>query len=152
MQFVYTRLVEPLFQAIEETSKSDLPAPRKLRTILHSARDSAIKHRGLIQFFSGKDQFSELRRDARPRFLRSLAAIFEQGIREGFFRPHNPAHASRMFLGCLSELFELQGEGASNEEVNEFVDLLIDAAFGEFSLPAEKNANSGEAVPPSSNP
>lgn len=153
MQFVYTRIVEPFFQAIEETAKADLPAPEKLRAILLKARDSAIENRSLIQFLAGEDHDRyQLQKATRPRFHRVFEAVFEQGIREGTFRPHNPAHSSRLFQGCLSELFELQGDKASNQEVNEFVDLLIDATLGEFSLLPKKTARSGEATPPPSNP
>jgi AcrR family transcriptional regulator len=148
MQSVYTRLVEPFFQAIEETSNADLPAPEKVKTILLTARDSAIKNRGLLQFLAGENHDrSQLRRDTRPRFHRVLKAVFEQGIREGSFRSHNPAHSSRMFQGCLSELFELQGDKASNQEVNEFADLMIDAILGEFSSSAKESARPGEATP-----
>jgi AcrR family transcriptional regulator len=152
MQFVYDRLVEPFFQAIEETSKSDLTAPLKLKNIIHIARDSTIKNKGLIQFLAGEDQSGQIRRDTRPRFQRILAAIFEQGIRDGSFRSHNPAHASRVFQGCLSELFELQGDGATTEEVNEFVGVLIDAALSPFSVRSEKAPSLDETRSRPSNP
>ncbi len=134
LRFFNTRLVEPFFQAIEETAATELPAPQKLEKILRTAWEYAIKHKGLIRLLAEADQGSQIKRETRPRFLRILTAIFEQGIREGSFRPHNPAHTGRMFHGCLSELFQMQVEGASNEEVNEFVGVLIVAVLSGFSI------------------
>ena len=152
LRFFNARLVEPCFQAIEEISKTDSPAPQKLERILRTLWEYAIKHKGLIKLLAGAEQSDQIRRDTRPRLLQLLTAIFEQGIREGSFRPHNSAHTGRMFLGCLSELFELQAEGAPSEEVNGYVGVLIDAAVNGFSIHAEKSPKSDKASPSSSNP
>ena len=79
-------------------------------------------------------QSDRLRKHTRPRFLKLLASIFEQGIREGSFRPHDAAHTGRMFLGGVTELFELQADGASNEEVNEYAGAMIDVLLHGFSI------------------
>lgn len=152
MQFVYTRLVEPFFEAIEEICNSDLPAPQKLAKILQTACDSAIQHKGLIRFLAGKDQVGQIRRDTHPRSLRILTTIFEQGIREGSFRPHNAAHTGRMLQGCFSELFELQKDGASSDDMQGYVEALIDTVDRGFSLDAEKTSKPDEAALRSSNP
>lgn len=106
MQFVYARLVEPFFQGMEEISASELAAAQKLSNILRHACDHAIKHKGLIGLLAREDQVGQIRKDTHPRLLRILTTIFEQGIREGSFRPHNVAYTSRMFQGlrrsCLS--------------------------------------------------
>ncbi|MCE5266797.1 MAG: TetR/AcrR family transcriptional regulator [Planctomycetaceae bacterium] len=138
LQCFYTRLVEPGLQAIEETASTELPAPQKLENILRTAWQYAVEHRGLIRLLAGANQGDEVRKEVRPRFLRMLTAIFEQGIREGDFRPHNPALTGRMVLGCLTELFELQAEDASQEEIDEYVRVLIDAALHGFSIHAGK--------------
>ena len=48
------------------------------------------------------------------------------------------AHTARMFLGCLAELFELRMEGATSEDVNEYVGTLIDATLNGFSIRRDK--------------
>jgi hypothetical protein len=101
---------------------------------------------------AGIDHDSEIRKSTRPRLLQILTTVFEQGIKDGSFRPHDPTHTSRMFLGCLSELFELQANGASNEDVHRFADTLIDATVNGFSIHAEKSPVSDGARPISSNP
>lgn len=92
LRFFNARLVEPCFQAIEETSKTDLLAPQKLEKILHTFWEYSVKHRGVLKLLAGAEQSDQIRKDTRPRLLRLLTAIFEQGIREGSFRPHNPAY------------------------------------------------------------
>jgi AcrR family transcriptional regulator len=152
LQFIYARLVEPFFQAIEEIAAGNLPAPRKLEKILRTALEHSAKHKGVIRLLAETDQDHKVRKSTRPRFLRLLTSLFEHGIKEGSFRPHNPAHTGHMFLGSLSELFELQADGASNEEVSEYVGSLIDAVLNGFSIHAEKRPASGDAGPSSSNP
>ena len=61
--------------------------------------------------------------------MEAFTAIFEQGIKEGSFHPHNPAHTGRMFLGAFRELFELLASSASEEAANEYVEVLIGAAL-----------------------
>jgi hypothetical protein len=60
---------------------------------------------------------------------------------DGTFRPHNPSYSARMFLGCLSELFELQADDASSEEVNGYVGALIDAAVDGLSIHTHEQAS-----------
>jgi TetR/AcrR family transcriptional regulator, multidrug resistance operon repressor len=152
LRFFYSRLVEPFLRAIDEIAGAELPAQRKLEKILRTAWEYAIKHKGLIRFLAGADQVTQIRKDIRPRFLAILTAIFQQGIEEGSFRPHNPAHTGRMFHGCLSELFELQAAGASNQDVHEYVGVLIDATLNGFSIHAKKTDEPGTPSPSSSLP
>jgi AcrR family transcriptional regulator len=152
LQFIFARLVEPFFQAIEEIAAGTLPAPRKLERILRTALEHSAKHKGVIRLLAETKQDHEVRKSIRPRFLRLLTALFEHGIQEGSFRPHNPAHTGHMFLGNLSELFELQADGASNEEVSDYVEALIDAVLNGFSIHAENRPASVDAGPSPSNP
>jgi AcrR family transcriptional regulator len=152
LHFCYSRLVEPCLQAVEEAAGTDLPATQKLERILRTALEHAVKHKGLIKLMAGMDYDSKIRRDTRPRLLQILSTIFQHGINEGSFRPHDPTHTARMILGCLSELFDMQAGGASNEDVNSFADTLIDAVVHGFSIHTEKSRETGEANPSSSNP
>ena len=152
LHFCYSRLVEPCLQAIEEAAGTDLPATQKLERILRTALEHAVKHKGLIKLMAGMDYDSKIRRDTRPRLLQILTTIFQRGIEEGSFRPHDPTHTGRMFLGCLSELFDMQAGGASNEDVNSFAETLIDATLNGFSIRADESPASGKASPNSSNP
>jgi len=150
LQFFYTRLAEPCFLAMEEIAKVELPAPQKLVSMLRTALRYAIEHKGFLRLLAGMDFESEIRTTTRPRLLRIFEAVFEQGIREGYFRPHNPTHTSRMFLGCFSELFDLRAIGGSDEEATGFVEAVVDAILNGFH--AEKTVSSDKETPRSSNP
>jgi len=152
LHFCYTRLVEPCLQAFEEAARADLPAPQKLERILRTALEYAAKNRGLIKLMAGMDYDSKIRKESRPRTLQMVTRVFEQGIKEGSFRPHDPTHTGRMFLGCLSELFDLQASGASEEDVNSFAETLIDANRNGFSIHADKSPEFGKTSPNSSKP
>ena len=152
LHFCYCRLVEPCLLAIEEAAGTDLPATQRLERILRTALEHAVKHKGLIKLMAGMDYDSKIRRDTRPRLLQILTSIFQRGIKEGSFRPHDPTHTGRMFLGCLLELFDLQASGASNKDVNSFAETLIDATLNGFSIRADMSPESGEASQNLSNP
>jgi AcrR family transcriptional regulator len=134
LRFIYARLVEPFFLALEEIVGAGLPAPQKLERILRTALEHSHQHKGLIRLLVESNQESHVRRIARPRMLRILTGIFERGIREGSFRAHDSAQTGRMFQGCFSELFEMQAEGASKEAVNRYVEVLIDTIRSGFSI------------------
>lgn len=152
LKFIYTRLVEPFLQSLEEIVHSNLLAPQRLERVLRMALEHSCKHKALIRLLAQSDQESEVRRNVHSRVLHLFTTIFEQGIQEGSFRPHNSGHTGRMFVGCLSELFEQQREGASDEEANAYVDALIDAIHNGFSIHAEKSPGSGEANLSPANP
>jgi AcrR family transcriptional regulator len=152
MEFVSARLVVPFIQAVEETLRIDLPAPRKLEKILRMAFESGTKHKAIVRLLMQSGQDYRMKQKNRPRILEAFTAIFEQGIKEGSFHPHNPANTGRMFLGSLSELFEMLGSSASEEAANEYVEAFIDIALHGLSIHVEKNRAAGEAGPSSSNP
>ena len=97
LEFVSDRLVPPFMQAVEETVRADLPAPQKLERILRMAFERGIKHKAIIRLLVQSDQEYQVRQRTRPRILEAFTAIFAQGIEEGSFHPHNPAHTGRMF-------------------------------------------------------
>ena len=152
LEFVTDRIVVPFLRAVEETaSATDLSAPRKLEAILRTAFDYSTRHKAIIRLLAESNGDSQVKKNSRPRILELFATIFEQGIREGSFRPHNPAHTGRMFAGCLAELFELQATSESDEAPREYVGVLIVAALYGFSIHAEKTslpAKASSSSPP----
>ena len=141
LQFCYARLIEPCLQALKETASAELAMPQKLETIIHTALEHVAKHKVLIRLLAGMDYDSEIRKQSRPRFCKSLRTVFEQGIKEGSLGPHDPTHAGRMLLGCLSELFDMQAGGASDEDVSRFAETLVGATLKGFFIPAERVLN-----------
>jgi len=145
LKFVYDRLVAPFMEAIKETVQAELPAPQKLERVLRIAFERGTKHKALICLLAQSDQQYEVKEKTRPRILEAFTTIFEEGIREGSFHPHNPAHTGRMFFGAFSELFELLASNVSEEVVEEYVAVLIDASLYGLSIHVEKKPAAGEA-------
>ena len=135
LDFVTQRIVVPFLETVEQIARTDQTAPKKLEAILRTAYDYSTRHKVIIRLVAESDQSSG---KSRPRILELFKTIFEQGVEDGSFRPHNSAHVGRMFAGCLSELFELQATNDSQEDAREYVDMLIDATLNGFCIHAEK--------------
>ncbi|MEN6407418.1 MAG: TetR/AcrR family transcriptional regulator [Thermoguttaceae bacterium] len=138
LRFLHDRLVEPFLDAIEEIAGDRATALPKLESIFRTSLERAVRQRAIIRLLVDAECGDELRKNTRPRLLRIITAIFEQGMQEGDFRPHDVAHSARMYLGGLSEMFELLVEGAADDEVRRFGETLIDATVNGFSLRAKK--------------
>jgi AcrR family transcriptional regulator len=135
LQFLYGRIVEPFFEAMEDIARAELSVPEKLEKILRAALEKSDKHKAIIKLLAETNrEFYEIKNETRPRLLGLLVRIYEQGIAEGDFLPHNPVHSAHLLLGCLTELFEWQKYGATNEEAAEYVTALIAVAANGFSI------------------
>ncbi len=134
LDFVFDRVVDPHMELVEETVRADLPAPRKLEKILRAGFELGARHRMVIGLLVNSDQQYRVKQRTRPRVLEAFAAIFDQGIKEGSFRPHNSAHIGRMFLGAFREMFELLAISGSEDSVKEYVDVLIDVVLHGLSI------------------
>jgi hypothetical protein len=134
--------VEPYHRAIESITTAALPAPQKLRQVFHAVLEQAVKYREIRKLVVEMDYYSELRKTSGPRLLQMLTTIFEQGVREGSFRPHDPSHTGRISRGALRELFDLQLSGASDKEVNRFAGTLIRTLLAGISVRGGSRAKS----------
>ena len=151
LQFIYARLVDPFFQAIEEIVNADLPSPQKLERILRAALERPINTRA--SFDCGGVQSRISRKTPRPA---AHAAGFHRRFRAGNpgrLIPSPPScangpHASRRFFGVVRDA----GGGASKDAVNHYVEVLIDAVRNGFSISLSKIPDSTKEAPGSSNP
>jgi AcrR family transcriptional regulator len=135
VQFIYERLVDPFLSHLRQVAaEEDVSAPKKLEKILRFALEQSLDNRGIIRLLAEADQTSSIRKTVRPQVLAIFSDIFEQGVQSGDFRPHNTAHTARMFLGAFGELFEMQADNASDEELHAFAGILIDAVLNGFSI------------------
>ncbi len=142
LHFFHLRLVEPYHRAIESITTAALPAPQKLRQVFHAVLEQAVKYKEIRKLVVEMDYYSELRKASGPRLLQMLTTIFEQGVKEGSFRPHDPSHTGRIFRGALRELFDLQLSGASDKEVNRFAGTLIKTLLAGISVRGGSGAKS----------
>jgi AcrR family transcriptional regulator len=143
LAFVSNRVVGPFLKMLADVVSVDLSAPEKLEQILGYALDNSGRHKSVMRLLAQSAHSQKIRQKTRPKILGALTQIFEQGIQEGSFSPHNPAYTARMFMGCLRELFELQMSGASDEAASEYVAVLTAAVRHGFSIHA---ARPGEFV------
>ncbi len=150
LAFVSERIVGPFLELLANLAAADLSAPRKLEAILRHALEDSSKHKTIFRVLAQSDQSQRLKQNARPQIMAGITSLFEQGIREGSFLPHNPAYTARMFMGCLTELFELQMSSASDGEAIEYIDILIGAVHRGFSIHAASPPASNTPRPPSS--
>lgn len=150
LAFIYGRLVEPFLETIERIAEAELAATQKLEKILGTTLERSAAHKGIIRLLAEAGQDSQIRRRSRPCLLRILTSVFEQGIAEGCFRPHNASQSGHMVLGCLAELFELQASETPETEAREYVDALIAAICHGFTIHTERMPPSDEASSSSS--
>jgi hypothetical protein len=57
--------------------------------------------------------------------VKQITTVFEQGMDEGQFRRMDAAHAARMFLACISELFETQMAAGRCDQVDAGIETLL---------------------------
>jgi AcrR family transcriptional regulator len=144
--FFNTRLIEPCIDSIEETVQSDMPAIQKLEKILRTSWEFCVKHKGFIRLLRGANEDAELRQTIRPRMLKMLTAVFDRGIQEGSFHPHNTVHIGRMLHGSLSELPEMLIDGASDEEIGGYFEALVDAVVNGVSIHVKSGVEANESA------
>ena len=73
LQFIYARLVEPFFHAMEDIAYGDLPAPRKLEKMLGMALEHSEKHKGVIRLLA---ELGQERNEVKKRYSPALAASY----------------------------------------------------------------------------
>jgi AcrR family transcriptional regulator len=129
LEFVVDRMFIPFMQAVNEVLRADLPAQRKLEKVLRIALETGSKHKGILRLLAHVDREQDVKKRTRPQILEAFTTIFEQGVKEGSFHPYNPAHTGRIFMGAFSQLTELREGSASEEAVNEYAEVLIDATL-----------------------
>lgn len=132
--FVSNRMIGPFLKMIADLVSAKLAAPEKLERILRYALDDSAKYKPVMRLLAQSAHSEKIRQKTRPKILESLTMIFEQGIQEGSFAPHHPAHIARMFIACLRELFELQKSNESDEAAREYVAMLIRMVRHGFSV------------------
>ncbi len=152
LAFVSQRIAGPFLTMLDALVPAVLPAPQKLEAILRHALDDKTKDKAVLRLLAQSNQNEQVKQSFRPRILEAITAIVEQGIKDGLFLPHNPAYTSRMFLGCLSELFELQSESAADDAATEYVDVVITAVRQGFSIHVAKVPELASPCPPVPDP
>jgi AcrR family transcriptional regulator len=114
LEFVYMKMIDPVFRDLEEIVAAVQPAIEKLATHLDKLLSHIAKHAYVFRLLFQDDRAQGLllssQRRTREAGCRLLAEVFRQGIAEGVFRPGDPLVLTHMFLGLCEGAFDAQPE------------------------------------------
>jgi AcrR family transcriptional regulator len=103
LEFVHAKIIDPIFQDLEQVAATDRPAIEKLAGHLRTLIEHFAKHARVFKLLFEDDtahgllQSSE--RSCHEAASQGMAGIFSQGIMEGVFRSADPLMLANMYLG-----------------------------------------------------
>lgn len=110
LEFIYTKLVDPVFRNLEELAATDKAAIEKLAGDLHVLLEHVAKHAQVHRLLFEDDVAHGLLQSSERRTLEAaserLAGIFRQGMEEGVFRPADPLLLANMYLGLCKGILQ----------------------------------------------
>ncbi len=132
LEFVHAKLVDPIFQRMEEIAASAQPALEKLSSQLHALLEHVARHAQVHRLLFEDDAAHGLLQSSERRTAeaasRQLAELFRQGIAEGAFRPGDASMYARMYLGLCRGVLESRPDLESPDQ-RECVHRLILGTF-----------------------
>ncbi len=129
LEFVYEKTIEPLRQGAVVILEAELPAVRKLESLIKVWYEHLGEHRGLFNFLFNDYtvlKLLESRETGRKSAIRDLAKIIEQGVAEHNFRQVDPNQAAVLLFGIVREMADQQL--ATNEAwpINDMTNIVMD--------------------------
>jgi TetR/AcrR family transcriptional regulator len=110
LEFVYAKVVDPIFQNLEETVARQQPAIEKLSEHLRMLLEHIAQHSQVHKLLFEDDAVHAILQSSERQNLEAarqqLARVFEQGITEGVFRPGDPRMLAAMYLGLFRGVLE----------------------------------------------
>ena len=110
LRFVHDKTIAPVLEDLAEIVGRDLPAVEKLDLHLGTLLRHSAEHAGVFGILFRDNATRSIVRPAEHSAITTAAsnlkAIFEQGIREGVFRPLDPRQMAIMFIGLCTALIE----------------------------------------------
>lgn len=112
LEFVYAKLIDPIFQHMEQTTANNQPAIEKLsellRTLLEHVARYAQVHKLLFEDEAAHSLLQSSERRTCEAAGRQLAEVFRQGIEEGIFRQGDPLMLANIYLGLCRGILQTQ--------------------------------------------
>lgn len=110
LEFVFTKVVDPIFQVFEELSAKQCPAieflSEHLKALLEHVAKHAQVHRLLFEDDAAHGLLQPSERRTAEVASRQLAGVFRQGMDEGVFRPQDPLMLAHMYLGLTKGVLQ----------------------------------------------
>jgi len=145
LEFVHTKLFDPLHEELAETVATDRPAVEKLSTHVWYMLEHIAKHLKVCKLLFDDDAVMGLlqssQRSNREIISRRLAEIFRQGIAEGVFRPADPTVLARVYMGVCKGVLDSQPDLTLPEQRTCAHRLIVDTLLN--GITAEKGRTDG---------
>ncbi len=110
LEFVYAKLVDPVFENMEQVAAKQQPAIEKLSEQLHMLLEHAAQHAQIHMLLFEDEAVDAILQSTKRRgsevACQRLAKMFEQGIAEGVFRPGDPLMLATLYLGLIKNVLE----------------------------------------------
>jgi AcrR family transcriptional regulator len=147
LRFVYDRIIEPIAQHVEQIATGDLPALAKLERMLCTLFEQTAQHRGvlgvLLRDDLGRDVCETSLQSARQNARQYFVTIFDQGMREGVFRPFDALSGAEIFFAALDKIFERHLLAGQSPPVGEVVQQIMGLLLYGVAAPGYKHIVSG---------
>ena len=129
LQFVLTKTVTPIHEAVDEIIQSELPVTKKLEAIVRAVNSFVAKYHGVFDLLL-KNESAWVLLQPTDRTLRAVAigqfaTVFREGIEQGVFRPFDPTQLGEMLLGAMTELWDRSLASYPPERVDATVETLL---------------------------
>jgi AcrR family transcriptional regulator len=129
LEFVHERAVAPMREALAEIVQDDMGAADKLLAISRIWREYLGQHRAVFEFLISDLAAHRLLRDtaqtSRASAIDDIAAIVEQGIREGVFRPVDARAVAEMFISASIGMVEQEFARGQPRSIDQAVEVLL---------------------------
>lgn len=110
LEFVYTKLIDPVFRNLEALAASSKPAIEKLEGDLQVLLEHVAKHAQVHRLLFEDEVAHGLLQSTERRTLEAaserLAGVFRQGMEEGVFRAGDPLLLANMYLGLCRGILQ----------------------------------------------
>lgn len=129
LEFVYAKMVDPIFQHAEEIVATEQPAIEKLAEHLRMLLEHVGKYAQVHKLLFEDDAANALLQSSKRRTVEAasqrLAELFRQGIEEGVFRPGDPLMFASMYIGLCKGILQIQPELEDRDRRKKIHDLII---------------------------
>jgi AcrR family transcriptional regulator len=130
LEFVYTKLVDPIYQHLKDTVQEKKPAIEKLSGHLRILLEHVSKYGYVHELLFENDVSHGLLRMTERRSFEAarqeFAEIFGQGIEEGVFRPNDPSMLAAMYLSLCKAVVKTRPGLDQPDRIERIHDLILD--------------------------
>ena len=110
LEFVYAKLIDPIFQHMEQTTANNQPAIEKVSELLHCMLEHVGRYAQVLKLLFEDEAAHSLLQSSERRSCeavgRRLTEVFRQGIEEGVFRQGDPLMLANIYLGLCRGILQ----------------------------------------------